>query len=211
MGQMNRRDTLKLLGAGSALALTWTADEVKVAAEQAQQARAQAAAANRPYAPRFFTRHEYATVIALANMIIPKDGRSGSASDAGAPEFIDYLISQQVGRQTAIRQQVDPQTAIRGGLAWLDNECRERFDKAFLACVDADRRAVLDDIAWPKRARPGFSQGARFFTTMRDLVATGFWSSKIGVADLGYMGNVGVTEWPGAPQAVLDRLGVKHE
>ena len=197
---MKRRDALKILTAApAAAAFTWTAEEATAAAQQAQQARGQAAAAKTVFKPRFFTAHEYATVVMLADMIIPRDGRSGGASDAGAPEFIDYLIARQADRQVA----------LRGGLNWLDNECRKRFDKTFLQAADADRRKVLDDIAWPKRAAPEFRQGARFFTTMRDLVATGFWSSKIGVADLGYQGNR-PTAWTGAPEAVLQRLGVKY-
>jgi gluconate 2-dehydrogenase gamma chain len=195
---MNRRDTLKLLGsAPAALAFTWSVEEASAAAQEAHHALAQAAAANVPYTPRFFTADEYAAVIALADLIIPKDGRSGSASEAGAPEFIDFLISQQVERQTA----------IRGGLRWLDTECRGRFDKNFLTCSDAERRAVLDDIAWPARATRARRQGARFFSTMRDLVATGFWSSKIGVADLGYLGNR-PSNWDGPPAAVLQKLGL---
>jgi len=168
-----------------------------MAAEQAQQARSTAASAAQPYKRRFFTAHEYATVIALSDMIIPKDGHSGGASEAGAPEFIDYLIAEQKDRQTA----------IRGGLVWLDTECRGRFDKAFLDCTDAQRRQLLDDIAWPKKARPEMSQGVRFFTTMRDLVAGGFWSSKIGVADIGYIGNT-MVQWNGPPAAVLQKLGL---
>ncbi len=195
---MNRRDTLKLLGsAPAALAFTWSVEEASAAAQEAHHALAQAASANVPYTPRFFTAHEYATVIALADVIIPKDARSGSASEAGAPEFIDYLIAQQTERQTA----------IRGGLMWLDTECRARFDTTFLNCADADRRTVLDDIAWPRRATAARRQGARFFSTMRDLVATGFWSSRIGVADLGYQGNR-PANWDGAPPAVLQKLGL---
>ena len=197
---MKRRDALKILTAApAAAAFTWTAEEATAAAQQAQQARAQAAAEKTVFKPRFFTAHEYATVVMLADMIIPRDGRSGSASDAGAPEFIDYIVAAQPERQTA----------MRGGLGWLDNECRKRFDKTFVAAANADRRKVLDDIAWPKRATPAFSQGVRFFTTMRDLVATGFWSSKIGVADLGYLGNRPAA-WTGAPEAVLERIGVKY-
>ena len=45
---------------------------------------------------------------------------------------------------------------------------------------------------------------------LRDLVATGFWSSKMGVADIGYMGNVPAI-WNGAPEEVLKKLGVKYE
>jgi hypothetical protein len=197
---VKRRDAIKLIGAvpaAAAAAFTWTAEEARMAAEQAQQARTTAATTAQPYKRRFFTAHEYATVIALSDMIIPKDSHSGSASDAGAPEFIDYLIAEQKDRHTA----------IRGGLVWLDTECRGRFDKAFLDCADVQRRQVLDDIAWPKKARPEMSQGVRFFTTMRDLVAGGFWSSKIGVADIGYMGNT-MNPWNGPPAAVLQKLGL---
>jgi gluconate 2-dehydrogenase gamma chain len=199
MTEINRRQTLKALAAvPAAVAFTWTAEEASVAAAQAQQARGQAAAANQPYTPRFFNAHEYATVVALSDMIIPKDARSGSASEAGAPEFIDFLIAEQADRQTA----------IRGGLSWLDTQCRSRFDKDFVGCSDADRRTVLEDIAWPKRAKSEHSQGVRFFTTMRDLVATGFWTSRIGVADLGYLGNRPVGEWTGAPAEILQKLGL---
>ena len=201
MTEMKRRDVLRALAAApAAFAFTWTAEEAAAAAQQAQQARAATASTGQPYTPRFFTAHEYATVIALADLIIPRDARSGSASEAGAPEFIDYLIGEQVDRQTA----------IRGGLMWLDNDCLARFDRTFVDCAGAERRSVLDDIAWPRRAEPERRAGVRFFNTMRDLVATGFWSSKIGVADLGYMGNRAVTEWTGAPDEVLRKIGVNY-
>jgi gluconate 2-dehydrogenase gamma chain len=191
---------LRVLGAApaAAVAFTWTTEEAVEAAQQAQEARRQATATNQPYTPRFFSAHEYSTVVALSDMILPKDSRSGSASDAGTPEFIDYIVAEQVDRQTA----------IRGGLAWLDAQCQARFDKTFLRCAEAERRQVLDDIAWPQKARPGMSHGVRFFNTMRDLVATGFWSSEMGVKDLGYLGNTAVAEWKGAPPEILQKLGV---
>jgi len=136
----------------------------------------------------------------LGDMIIPKDARSGSASDAGTPAFVDFIVAAQPERQTA----------MRGGLAWLDSECQKRFDKPFLDSTEAQRKLVLDDIAWPKKAQPSFSHGVQFFNTMRDLVAAGFWSSQIGVADLGYMGNQ-PTIWDGAPQEVLVKLGVRYD
>ncbi|HVT46914.1 MAG TPA: gluconate 2-dehydrogenase subunit 3 family protein [Vicinamibacterales bacterium] len=201
MTDIKRRQMLQMLGAVPAVAaFTWTREEAVAAAEQAGEARRQAAASNQPYTPRFFTAHEMATITALADLILPKDDRSVSASETGTTEFIDYLISEQTDRQTA----------IRGGLAWLDAECLGRFNKAFVDCSDAERRAVADDIAWPKRARPEMSQGVRFFNTMRDLVATGFWSSREGVADLGYMGNR-MTVWNGAPENVLQKLGVSYD
>ena len=198
---IDRRTALGLLTAGPLAALAVTREEAAHAADAVREAQAQAAGRGQPYALRFFTPREYATVVALADLIIPRDGRSGSASEAGAPEFIDYIVAEQPARQTA----------LRGGLVWLDTECRRRVDKAFLECADAERRSVLDDIAWPEKARPELAHGAAFFTAMRDLVATGFWSSRIGVADLGYMGNRPVGEWTGAPPEILKRLGVAYD
>jgi gluconate 2-dehydrogenase gamma chain len=201
MRDLKRRRVLQMLGATPAMAaLAFTESEAALVAEQAQTARRRATAAGRAYTPKFFTAAEYATVVALADVIIPKDARSGSASEAGVPEFVDHFVNLQEPRQVA----------MRGGLVWLDTECRRRFDKAFVNLADAERRQVLDDIAYPAKADPRFSHGVRFFTAMRDLVAGGFWSSKIGVKDLGYQGNV-PTVWDGAPQAVLDKLGVKYD
>jgi gluconate 2-dehydrogenase gamma chain len=201
MRDLKRRHVLQMLGATPAMAaLAFTESEAALVAEQAQTARRRATAAGRAYTPKFFTAAEYATVVALADVIIPKDARSGSASEAGVPEFVDHFVNLQEPRQVA----------MRGGLVWLDTECRRRFDKAFVNLADAERRQVLDDIAYPAKADPRFSHGVRFFTAMRDLVAGGFWSSKVGVKDLGYQGNV-PTVWDGAPQAVLDKLGVKYD
>ena len=198
MSDLDRRQWLQALGAApAAFVFTWTAGEVAQAAEGAARARQAAAAGQSPYAPRFFTPAEFATVVALADMILPADARSASASAAGAPEFIDYIVAEQPERETA----------LRGGLAWLDTECRRRFDKVFTACTDAERRQVLDDIAYPARTRPELRHGAGFFTTMRDLVATGFWSSRVGVEDLGYLGNR-PTAWTGPPAEVLRKLGL---
>ncbi len=199
MTDLDRRRMLQTLIAApsAAVVFTWTQEEALVASQQSQAARRQAAGRNQRYAPRFFTAHEFATITALGDLILPKDDRSGSASDAGSPEFIDTIVLEQPARQTA----------MRGGLAWLDTECRSRFDKTFLDCVDADRRQVLDDIAWPRRARPEMSHGVRFFNTMRDLVATAFWSSQIGVKDLGYLGNT-INDWNGPPPEVLQKLGL---
>jgi hypothetical protein len=201
MRDLNRRRVLQILGATPAVAaLAFTEAEAEQAATHAQAARRTAAAAGTAYKPKFFTAREYATVVLLADLIIPKDDRSGSASEAGAPEFVDHIVNVQAERQVA----------ARGGLAWLDTESRKRFDKTFGQATDAQRRLILDDIAYPEKADKRFSHGVRFFSGMRDLVAAGFWSSKVGVKDLGYQGNV-PTQWDGAPQAVLDKLGVKYD
>jgi hypothetical protein len=201
MPDIKRRRVLQMLGATPAVAaLAFSEAEAEQAATQAQAARRTAAAAGTAYKPKFFTASEYATVVALADLIIPKDERSGSASEAGAPEFVDHIVNAQPERRVA----------ARGGLAWLDTESRKRFEKTFLQADDAQRRLILDDIAYPEKADKRFSHGVRFFSGMRDLVAAGFWSSKVGVKDLGYQGNVPAV-WDGAPQAVLDKLGVKYE
>jgi len=194
MTKINRRSMLGLLGSVPlAAGFTWTEAEAAVAAQAAQAARRAPA-----FKPKFFTAHEYATVRVLVDIIIPKDARSGSATDAGVPEFMDFLMSDEPTRQTA----------MRGGLAWIDLESQERFDKRFRECTAEQRTAVLDDIAWPQRAKPEFVHGVAFFSSFRDLTASGFWSSKMGVTDLEYTGNVMVPEWTGCPPEALKKLGV---
>jgi gluconate 2-dehydrogenase gamma chain len=202
MRDLKRRRVLQILGAAPAVAsLAFTDAEAEQAAQQAQTARKTAAAAGTAYAPKFFTASEYATIVVLADLIIPKDEHSGSASEAGAPEFVDHIVNVQKERQVA----------ARGGLKWLDTESLRRFEKTFVQITDAERRQILDDIAYPAKADKRFSHGVRFFNGMRDLVASGFWTSKIGVKDIGYVGNMPNPQWDGAPQNVLDKLGVKYD
>jgi len=190
---------LGLLGSAPlAAGFTWTEAEAAQASKVVQAGRAPAGKKPVAYKPKFFTAHEYATVRILVDIIIPKDARSGSATDAGVPEFMDFLMSDEPTRQVA----------MRGGLAWIDVECQERFDKRFRECTAEQRTAVLDDIAWPQRAKPEFVHGVAFFNSFRDLTASGFWSSKMGVTDLEYTGNVMVPEWTGCPDAALKKLGV---
>jgi len=202
MTKISRRTALQLVGAAPvAAAMAWTPAEAEQAHTHAQQARAAAAKQSKPYKPKFFTAHEYATVAVLVDLIIPKDDRSGSATDAGVPEFMDFMMNDRP----------DGQNPMRGGLAWLDAECYDRFGKTFLDASPENRTAVLDDIAWPKKARAELSQGVAFFNMFRDLTASGFWSSKIGIADLDYQGNTFVAEWKGCPDPALRKLGVQYE
>jgi gluconate 2-dehydrogenase gamma chain len=200
MDKLNRRSMLQILGAVPVAAgFTWTEAEAAQAAKAAQTARTPAAgAAKAGYKPKFFTPHEWATVHLLVNLIIPKDDRSGSATDAGVPEFMDFMMDDQPNRQTA----------MRGGLAWIDLECQDRHDKTFLDCTPEQRAAVLDDLAWPQNAKPEFTHGVAFFNSFRDLTASGFWSSKMGVEDLKYLGNVMNASWTGCPPEALKKLGV---
>lgn len=150
------------------------------------------------YLTTFFTAHEYDTVRLLVDALIPRDARSGSATDAGVPKFMDFLMTDQPERQLA----------MRGGLAWLDAECLERFDKYFVDCDATERETLLDEIAYPDRARPELSHGVEFMNGFRNLTATGFFSSKMGVEDLRYLGNEYVTEWTGCPEEALRKLGL---
>jgi Gluconate 2-dehydrogenase subunit 3 len=195
----NRRTVLQMLAAAPAAAgFTWTEAEAQTAHTQAQTAQNTAQKTGTPYKPKFFNAREWATIGILADMIIPKDDRSGSATDAGVPQFMDFMMADQPTRQTA----------MRGGLAWLDRECVNRYEKTFVACTAAERAEVLDDIAWPGKAPAGMSHGVAFFNAFRDLTASGFWTSRMGIKDLQYMGNVFVAEWKGCPDEVLKKLGV---
>lgn len=201
MSDLNRRDLLRMLGVGvAATTLSCTPEVADKAHRSAQAARDTAAATGGKVATTFFTPHEHDTVTMLADMIIPKDEHSGSASDAGVPEFMDYILVEYP----------DGQTAIRGGLAWLDAECERRFGKVFVDCGDAQRKKVLDDIAWPKKARPEMSQGVAFFNRFRDFTASAFFSSKMGTEDLKYIGNTPLPAWDGCPPEALQKLGVSY-
>jgi hypothetical protein len=187
---MHRRQALELLASipfASVFAL-----------EGSELARAQEAVRS-GFTPRFFTDHELRMVRLLADLILPRDERSGSASDAGVPEFMDFMMIDQPERQIA----------MRGGLAWIDLECRERFGKAFVDCTPEEHATLLDLLAWPDRAPPDLSQGVAFFNGFRDLTATGFFSSRMGFDDLAYMGNEFVAEWKGCPEEALRKLGLR--
>ena len=195
----NRRTILRsLASAPLAAGFAWTEAEAHEAHQQAKAADAAAQKTATPFRPKFFTRHEYATVTVLVDLIIPKDDRSGSATDAGVPQFMDFMMTDQPARQTA----------MRGGLAWLDRECVSRFDKDFLSSTPTERTQVLDDISWPVKAKPEHAHGVAFFNSFRDLTASGFFTSKMGLADLQYMGNRYVPEWTGCPADVLKKLGL---
>ncbi len=191
-----------MLAAGPvAAAMVWTPAEARQAHEHATAAQAQAAARASAFKPKFFTAHEYATVAVLVDLIIPRDERSGSATDAGVPAFMDFMMIDQPLRQVA----------MRGGLALVDRLSTERFGRRFVSASDAQRRQLLDEIAYVSNPDPGLSHAIAFFSSFRDLTASGFWTTRMGVADLQYSGNVFVSEWNGCPDAALKKLGVKYE
>ena len=191
---MTRREALELTAlAALTTAFRWTPADARRAADLARAARAGA------FEPKFFTPHEWETVRLLVDLVIPRDERSGSATDAGVPEFMDFMMNERE----------DGRTPMRGGLAWLDDQSQRRFAKTFVACAERERTAVLDDIAFPKRAKPEHSHGVAFFNMFRDLTASGFWSSKMGITDLQYQGNEFVASWRGCPDEALKKLGLR--
>ncbi len=149
--------------------------------------------------PKFFTANEMATITTLGDIIIPKDDVSGSASDAKVPDFIEYIV----------KDMPEHQTPMRGGLRWLNMQCLKRFDKAFNDCNHPQQMEMVDEIAWPKKAKPEMHQGVAFFNLMRNLTATGFYTSEIGGKDVGYMGNV-PNQWNGVPDDVLKQYNMAY-
>ncbi len=150
-------------------------------------------------AETFFTEHEMATITILVDIIIPKDAVSGSATDAKVPDFIEFIVKDQPNHQTP----------MRGGLRWLDIQCLKRFDKSFRDCTEKERMEIVDEIAWPKKAKPEMGQGVAFFNKMRDLTASGFYTTEMGFKDIGYVGNK-ATQWNGVPDDVLKQYGLAY-
>jgi gluconate 2-dehydrogenase gamma chain len=148
---------------------------------------------------KFFDAHEMATITVLGDIIIPKDDHSGSASDAGVPAFIEFIV----------KDMPDHQTPMRGGLRWLDLQCLNRYGKAFVDASNTQQIEMVTDIAYPLKAKPGMEPGVSFFNLMRNLTASGFFSSKIGIQDIGYMGNT-VNKWTGVPPDVLKQYGMEN-
>jgi len=150
---------------------------------------------------KFFTDHEFETVRQLANLVIPADEKSGNAEDANVPNFIDYMLAEEHEWN---------QTRMRGGLNWLDIECSRKFGRVFSSCSENQQMEMLDEIAWPDIAKPEMQRGVRFFNLFRDYTASGFWSSKMGVKDIGYIGNM-ATFWDGPPRDVLEHIGIEED
>ncbi|TDS14668.1 gluconate 2-dehydrogenase subunit 3 family protein [Sphingobacterium paludis] len=207
---MNRRDSLKALGliaAGSGvLATACKQDKAKDAAAVADTDKLPGVQDfehqrnKQLQAEKFFTDHEMATITVLADIIIPKDETSGSASEAGVPDFIEFMV----------KDLPDNKIPMRGGLKWMDVQCQKRYGNVFIKCKAEQQIALIDDIAYPETAKPAMQQGVAFFALMRNFTASGFFTSEMGVKDIGYAGNrPGV--WNGVPADVLKTYGFDTE
>ena len=189
---ISRRDILKSLSMTAVAGSVLRVIPLEAAEFAHRMVRAEKAAAdNHEYVPKFFPAHAYKTLSSLCNTIIPPDDEAKGAVEAGAPEFIDLLTSENK----------DYQVALGGGLMWLDNTCLDRYDKVYLECTPAQQKEILDQIAYRKNAKqdPSLGQGIEFFGFLRKLTADGFFTSEIGINYLGYIGNTFVQEFPGCP------------
>ena len=207
---MNRRDSLKAIG------LTALSTGVLIQACKPGEEKQATAGAEGEIPPgrqefevardkdlnatKFFNDHEMATITVLVDIIIPKDDKSGSASDAGVPAFIEFIVKDMPQHQIP----------MRGGLQWLDRESSKRFQKIFTLLTPAQRIQIVDDIAYPENAKPVYSQGVAFFNLMRNLTASGFYTTRIGIDDIGYVGNT-PNMWAGPPEEVLKQYGFTKE
>ena len=196
----DRRDFIKFMAAAPMAHLAVTALDLEDAATRTRDTLEKLAERGQQYQPKVFTPAEWRTVRVLVDLVIPRDARSGSATDAKVPEFMDVFMETRESMRTWMHT----------GLTWLDEECGKRFSRTFVDCTDTQRKSVLDDIAWPRKARPEMQAGVRFFNNFRNFTASGFWSSQMGVQDLQYMGNRPSATWNGCPTPALNKLGVRY-
>lgn len=189
---ISRRDILKSLTITAIGGSVLRVIPLEAAEYAHRMVRAEKAAAeNQVYAPKFFSAHSYKTLLSLCQTIIPSDSEAKGALEAGAPEFVDLITSENK----------DYQIALGGGLMWLDNTCIDRYGKVYLDCAPEQQKEILELIAYRKNAKkdPSLGQGIEFFAFLRKLTADGFFTSEIGIEYLGYIGNTYLKEFPGCP------------
>tara|TARA_R110001592_G_scaffold55740_4_gene170391 strand:- start:1526 stop:2227 length:702 start_codon:yes stop_codon:yes gene_type:complete len=206
---MDRRESLKSLLVGSVaggLLVTGCAPESTVETPEMAQfpgyGRNEAEKEHdaKVLSETFFNEHELETIAVLCDIILPANAEFGSATDAGVPEFIEFIVKDMPNNQLP----------IRGGLAWLDSHSNKLYGMEFKKLSDEQHKAICDSIAYPGKTAAGLKHGEKFFTNMRNLTMTGYFTSEIGVKDLGYKGNApGV--WDGIPEDVLKQQGMAYE
>ncbi|MGA3177275.1 MAG: gluconate 2-dehydrogenase subunit 3 family protein [Candidatus Acidiferrum sp.] len=191
MRGISRRDVLKNLAVGAAGGSVLQMIPAEAAALAHQMVHKEKATSAGKYTLKYFLPHQFQTLKTLCDLIIPKDEKSGGAVEAGAPEFIDLLCSENE----------EFQLQIGGGLNWLDNTCTDRYGQTFLESTPAQKKEILDPIAYRKNAKsdPSLTQGIAFFARLRRMTCDAFYTSKIGIKDLQYIGNTALSEFPGCP------------
>ena len=209
---MNRRESLKALGIGTiSTAMLLDAckpgtankapedtNDEKTTTDEAGRQPFEIERDKKLKAEKFFDAHEMSTITVLGDIIIPKDAKSGSASDAKVPEFIEFIV----------KDMPEHQVPMRGGLRWLDLQCLNRYSKTFVDASSTQQIEMVTDIAYPNKVKPGMQQGVSFFSLMRNLTASGFYTTKIGIDDIGFVGNA-PNKWTGVPADVLKQYGME--
>jgi hypothetical protein len=208
---MDRRESLKLI-AWSTISSSLILDACKTKEKPGEKAMVKEASTltidrmeeekavhEKLMAVRFFTDHELATIAVLSDIIIPADEVSGGATDAKVPDFIEFMV----------KDRPELQTPMRGGLRWVDMQMVKHYNKPFKDCTAQQQVALVDQIAYPEKAKPGMKAGVKFFNLMRNLTASGFYTSEIGIKDVGYAGNK-PTQWNGVPDEVLKQYGLSY-
>jgi|TARA_B110000305_G_C19418135_1_gene629205 hypothetical protein len=148
----------------------------------------------------FFNEHELSTIAVLCDIILPKNTSYGSATDVGVHEFIAFIVKDMTSKKTP----------LRGGIMWLDSFSNKSYKKDFAACSNKEQLAICDQIAYPGKTSPELNGGEKFFSSMRNLTMTGYFTSKVGIEDLGYKGNM-PNVWDGIPEDVLKDHGMAYE
>lgn len=148
----------------------------------------------------FLNEHELETIAVLCDIILPANAQIGGAVEAEVPAFIEFIVKDMPYHQLP----------IRGGLAWLDNHSNKLYNLEFKKLTREQQMAICDTIAYPGKTAPELLAGEKFFTRMRNLTLTGYYTSELGIKDLGYKGNQ-VNVWDGVPQEVLDEHGLAYE
>lgn len=207
---MDRREHLKLLltgslGTGLLITSPFTEEDLEISKKIIQESsygrtEEERRRDERLHSETFFTEHEMKTVEVLCDIIIPADEVSGSAAEAGVPEFIEFMMKDLPTLQTP----------TRGGLMWLDAQSRNRFGSAFIDCSSGEQEELIEEIAYPDKAKPEMGYGVRFFNRMRNLTATGFFTSEMGIKDLGYVGNR-ANLWDGVPEEIQKKHGLSYD
>ena len=181
LDDLSRRDALRVLSTSAAFLTPALAQHVH---QEVAQVKSLSGGPN--YAPKFFTKHQFDTMRALAELIIPADEHSPGATEAGAAEFIDFLCSRNA----------DLATTFSGGLMWMDSHMLQMHKSTFLDAKPATQTMLLTTIS------NGTGAGHSFFVWARNLVCDAFYTSPAGVKDLGFMGNGAVATFSVPKEAV---------
>ncbi len=208
---MKRRETLKSLLIGGIAGATITTTGCKIENIEGETVASEKLYGRTPseiehdekiMAEQYFSEAELSTIAVLCDIILPATATAGSATEAEVPDFIEFIV-KDIPRH---------QLPLRGGLMWLEIESNRRFNQSFTALSDSDQISIIDDIAYPDEdgTSPELEPGRKFFKHIRNLTLTGYYTSQMGIKDLGYAGNR-PNIWDGVPQDVLDKHGMAYD